>query len=276
MKLSLILEEYQTQKKIIGTTVVNEKSVIKHIQNCGCFVKKLKHFVFENNFQDQKEEIYFYKIVNPAIVGDFIYYNKILKYYEHFPFSSLRDQKKYLKNAQSEIKFHRIEVLNLYRYYLNNHSKYDNIYFIRNEQLDLFHNDPVSTFEPDFFTYYSYKFCQIQAYLKLLVFFKSEIQQIKSERLSKKEGLFSTKLSWTATKTDLVELIYSLKISGAINAGNATVKDMVDLFSQIFQVDIGSHYKIYSEIKNRAGNRSKFTHSLTKSFNEKLDRDDGI
>jgi hypothetical protein len=35
-------------------------------------------------------------------------------------------------------------------------------------------------------------------------------------------SLLNSNLNWTATKVDLVELIYALQLSGAINGGNYT------------------------------------------------------
>lgn len=274
MKLSLILEQYLAQKSHIGSESSDEDAVVKHILNCTTHVKKLKHFVYNIKFQNEKEEIYFYKVVNPSIVGDFIYFNRVLKYYEHLPFASKKEHKKYIRNTLLDIKAHRSEVGNLYRYFLNGLSKYDNIYFVRNQQLDLFQSDPVSTFEPDFFTYHSYKFCQIKANLKLIDFLHRKKKEIKKKKLRDNGPRINSNLSWTATKTDLIELIYSLKTAGAINGGNATIKDMVDLFTDIFQVEIPNHYKVYSEIKNRTGERSKFTEKLTQSFNNKLDQED--
>jgi hypothetical protein len=47
-------------------------------------------------------------------------------------------------------------------------------------------------------------------------------------------------MHWTAAKIDAVELIYALKVSGAINNGNIDIAELVTLFEIIFQLDLGS------------------------------------
>jgi len=81
-------------------------------------------------------------------------------------------------------------------------------------------------------------------------------------------------LSWTASKTDLIELIYALKVSGSINGGDSQIKQLTDVFGKLFNVDLGNYYKTYADIKNRNKEQTKFLLKLTSNLTEKLELED--
>ena len=81
-------------------------------------------------------------------------------------------------------------------------------------------------------------------------------------------------LSWAASKTDLIELIYALKVSGSINGGDSQIKQLTDVFGKLFNVDLGNYYKTYADIKNRNKEQTKFLLKLTSNLTEKLELED--
>ena len=83
-------------------------------------------------------------------------------------------------------------------------------------------------------------------------------------------------INWTATKTDLIELIYALKVSGAIDGGTGNINQISQQLSTMFNLDLGNFYKTYAEIKNRSKDRTKFLNKLIKSLQAKIDYDDGM
>ena len=81
-------------------------------------------------------------------------------------------------------------------------------------------------------------------------------------------------LHWTGSKTDLVELIYALKTSGVINNGDYQIKELIGVFSDIFNIELGNFYKTFSEIRNRANNQTKFINKLALNLVKKIEIDD--
>jgi hypothetical protein len=90
------------------------------------------------------------------------------------------------------------------------------------------------------------------------------------------KGPVKNNLTWTATKTDLIELVYALKYSGAINGGAAQVKEITKSLETFFDIDLGNFYKTYSEIKSRTKDRSKFLNKLSENLVSRLEQDDSI
>lgn len=58
-------------------------------------------------------------------------------------------------------------------------------------------------------------------------------------------------LTWTANKTALIELVYALHYSQAVNGGELGIKLLAELFEEIFNISLGNVYRAFHEIKNR-------------------------
>lgn len=80
----------------------------------------------------------------------------------------------------------------------------------------------------------------------------------------------SPKINWTADKINLVELIYALFFSKCINNGNIKIKEIIEIFENIFSIDLGEYYRTYIEIKRRKIIRGKFLKKLLDSMEEKF------
>lgn len=84
----------------------------------------------------------------------------------------------------------------------------------------------------------------------------------------------TSKLFWTGNKTELIELIYALHSSGAINSGTADIKEMASLFEQVFNVDLGNYYHTFIEIRARKGSKTKFLDRLQETLLKRFEESD--
>ena len=60
---------------------------------------------------------------------------------------------------------------------------------------------------------------------------------------------------------------------GDFPAGSNTIWEVP---ANVFNIEVSNHYKIYSDIKNRSIERTKFLKKLVEDFQTKLEYDDGI
>jgi hypothetical protein len=65
-------------------------------------------------------------------------------------------------------------------------------------------------------------------------------------------------LSWTGTKTDLIELIFALNESNAIRNGQAELKKIVAVVELIFEIELGNIHKVFDQIRAREKDPTKF------------------
>jgi hypothetical protein len=78
-------------------------------------------------------------------------------------------------------------------------------------------------------------------------------------------------LQWTSTKTALTELIYALHYNKVINNGNTDIKEIATVLQKVFHFDLGNFYKIFSEIKSRKTDRTKFLDNLSNGLLVKME-----
>ena len=157
---------------------------------------------------------------------------------------------------------------------------YDELYFSREkERLELFPFSDFNDTDIDFTTSHDQLACEVKTYDVLCEFYKQELHCISNVEA----GFYDTSLNitatnnhllWTASKTDLIELIYALKVTGAVNGGDTQIKEITEVFGQLFNVDLGSYYKTYFDIKNRTKDQTKFLSQLTLNLKTKLELDD--
>ncbi len=71
-------------------------------------------------------------------------------------------------------------------------------------------------FDPTLSTFFDYKLAKIIAFDELVKYLESQIIALKSKS-RQKENHYKSKLHWSGTKIDLVELIYALHCQKVIN-----------------------------------------------------------
>ena len=241
------------------------------------WIKTLREEVVRHGFGSIQEEIFFFKHIKPQIFSKLIYYSKLFNIESKRPRSSSKFQIKYLNNQIDKLQVFFNDNLEFYHYYRRGATSLDEQYFVRGK------SDLRST--TDFFNFYideKFSTCQdgtvaaIMAYDMLIVYLQQEIEKLENYKDNQSTNLMkqSSRLFWTGNKTDLIELIYALQSSGAINSGTADIKEMATLFEQIFNIDLGNYYHTFIEIRARKGSRTKFLDRLQESLLKRFKESD--
>lgn len=87
----------------------------------------------------------------------------------------------------------------------------------------------------------------------------------------------ATRMRWTGTLVELVELIYGLQEMRCIDDGNAPINELFALFGRLFGIEIKeSHcYNAYADIKRRKNDsRTYFLDKMRERLNLRMQRDD--
>ncbi|EGJ99171.1 hypothetical protein HMPREF9455_00605 [Dysgonomonas gadei ATCC BAA-286] len=82
-----------------------------------------------------------------------------------------------------------------------------------------------------------------------------------------------TRITWTANKIDLIELIYAWEKVGCFNYGNVNIKEIVAYIEVVFNIDLGDYYGTFKEMRNRI-NRTSFLDKLVRVLNDRMDEID--
>lgn len=241
------------------------------------WIKTLREEVVRHGFGSVQKEIFFFKHIKPQIFSKLIYYSKLFNIESKRPRSSSKFQIKYLNNQIDKLQVFFNDNLEFYHYYRRGATSLDEQYFVRGK------SDLRST--TDFFNFYideKFSTCQdgtvaaIMAYDMLIVYLQQEIEKLENYKDNQNTNLMKqpSRIFWTGNKTDLIELIYALQSSGAINSGTADIKEMATLFEQIFNIDLGNYYHTFIEIRARKGSRTKFLDRLQESLLKRFEESD--
>lgn len=247
---------------------------IAHTEKC---IKHLRREVVLKGFKNTQEEIFFFKHIKPQILSKLIYYVKLFNIESKRPRSSTKYQVKYLNTHIDKLQLYFNDNLEFYHYYRRGASVLDEQYFVRG-QSDL--RSPTESIH--FFVDEQFSTCQdstvatIMAFDMLIVYLQQEIEKLVIDSEAPKIAPMkqTSKLFWTGNKIDLVELIYALHSSGAINSGTADIKELAAIFEQVFNADLGNYYHTFIEIRGRKCTKTKFLEHLIASLNRRFEKAD--
>jgi len=271
------ISNFETQIDILETNVENliEKAE-KGIKISKDMLRILRDIIFDSTFKSSAEEIDFFKNIKPKVYNKLIYYVKLFNIESKRPRGSSKSQRKYFDNEIERLQAYFNDNLEFYQYFRRGGSSLDSQYFIRGKDDIRLNPDNFHFFTDEkFSTSHDSTVATILAYDMLIIHLKQEI-----DKLENNNGMETTiqpfrkqsKLFWTGHKTDLIELIYALHSSGAVNSGTADIKELAATCEQIFNIDLGNYYHTFIEIRSRKSNNTKFIdklkESLIKRYNE--------
>ena len=165
--------------------------------------------------------------------------------------------------------------INFFRYYEQKLEGFDYIYFLRGNSQYEFNFDTLHLDrEPEFSTNKDFLAARIISYNLLSKYYSNELLKIEQQESNRNIKVVKPEilndLSWTGTKTELVELLYGLNAVGAIRNGQAEMKKLVEVCKVIFGIDLGNVYKTYSEIKSREKEPTKFLDLMKMNLTQKI------
>lgn len=275
MKYQELLSEFESGLEALesgnGDILFIAESGIAQVEKC---IKKLQFEIVTKTFDSVNDEIYFFKHVKPQIFSKLIYYVKLFNIESKRPRSSDNSQIKYFNNQIEKLQAYFNDNLEFYNYYRRGATSLDERYFIRGK-CDL--RLPPESFhfliDDQFSTCQDSTVATIMAYDMLIVYLQQEIDKIKNHMddsnhsaINKASGLF-----WTGSKTDLIELIYALHSSNAINSGTVDIKELALHFEHIYNIDLGNYYHTFIEIRSRKNSRTRFLDRLITTLNKRME-----
>lgn len=278
MKYQKLISEFEMHLEALESRTEDVLYKAEHgISRTEKCIKLLRQKVVEIGFKSQEEEISFFKHIKPQIFSKLIYYVKLFNIESKRPRSSSKFQIKYLNGHIDKLQVYFNDNLEFYHYYRRGATTLDEEYFIRGRS-DL--RLPTESFhffiDDQFATSQDSTVAMIMAYDMLIVYLQQEIEKLESNNQINQNPMknLNSKLFWTGNKTELIELIYALHSSGAINSGTADIKELALMFEKLFNVDLGNYYHTFIEIRARKSSKTKFMDKLTDALNRRFEDSD--
>jgi hypothetical protein len=244
------------------------------IEVCRMYLSQLKALVQEHGFADKDEEIVFFKHSKPRYLVPLIYYKGIYTLYSQWPEGSEIMKKEYLDHELSRLRQFFAEHREFYKYCRTCSTHMDDKYFVRGQfDVHLLHDSFYFEADPGFSTNYDFLVSQITANTRLLTYIEKLLLQPDGST-SGSPSADSSKapsLTWTGSKTDLIELIYALHSGSVLNNGNADLKLIATCLQKVFNIEVGNYYDIFQHIRLRKTGRTKFLDNLRSLLIKKMD-----
>lgn len=235
-------------------------------------ILKLKDFALAYEFADEAEKITLYKEYKPLFVSELYYHLKIYRWETERP-EPLRQQREFLRKKIKEVMDWFDEHKTYSKYVRSGKTDRDKDYYLPGYEDKLC--TPLFSFDrdPAFCTAKGQDAALLLANRRLLAELEKQLATLKKGS----GGWFGLpKLKWTLKAIDLVELIYGLYLTGAINNGKAELKDIAETFQQIFDVKLDNYSFTFTQsIHYRKSGSIRFLREMIEAILKKLDELDG-
>ena len=241
-------------------------------------LKKIRENVILNGFGSTQEEIHFFKNTKPRIFAKLIYCTKKFGIANKRHRGCIQSQKNYLNKEIVLLQEYINDNSEFQMYLRRGGTELDKYYFIRNpENIRVHQSNLYCITDEEFSTSHDTIVATLIAFEDLIQYLQIEISKIEDKNLIESvapEKLLNSKLNWTGSKTNLIELIYALQSSGSINGGAADIKGIALMLERVFNIDLGNYYHTFIEIRSRKSNPTKFIDNLKESLINRLEESD--
>ncbi len=251
---------------------------ISAVNICASTYNQLRKLVLKHGFNTMEEEVSFFKLIKPHVYGKLLYYLEIYFMEYRRPVANLPLQREYYAGIQKEIQVFFDLHREFYFYYRSGSSLMDNLYFARGQSdtyLTLANTRAITY--PEYNTSHDYLLSKFKAFEMVLAYIDQQLRElIRKDTVPDKTpmAVLETGLTWTDNKVALIELIYALHSSGAVNNGKLEIRQLSEVFEMIFKVELGDLYRVFLEIRNRKKERVKFIETLKASLIKRMDDTD--
>ena len=216
----------------------------------------LRSMTVKYEFQNEDEEIHFFKDIKPDILSRYLYFYKITRIEMKRPIGSDDVQREYLHCQLDNLKYFFDQNLDFYQYYRSKATHLDK--------------------DPAFSTGYDYKVAKILSNEMLRIYLNRQLQLLdRKMQISKiRAALSDFNLKWTGSKSDAVEFGYGLVAIATLNNGNVTIKEIMAFIEAAFDIDLGDYYRTYLTLKSRKKNRTAFFTSVIEQLLKRMESDE--
>jgi len=239
---------------------------------CKVALDRMRKQVIHEGFPDVKSEIHFFKKIKPTAYSKLLYYQAVFDIESKRKKADIPVIRRYLQQRLSKIHEYLEEHQLKVQYYRSGFSHLDEKYFLRNnDEIPLKLRNDHQLMDEDFFTWHDHTFSTIMADEMLIDYIIAELKKLDNLEKGIVEFPVST-IFWTGKKIELVEILYAVYFSGAINNGKVTIKELVEVFGRLFNIDLSKDiYRYFAEIQQRKEeNQTKFLDFLKAILIKKL------
>lgn len=214
---------------------------------------ELKAFTVSYDFQDTQQEINFFKEIKPKLFCHLLFFQKMYHLEVFRPKGGVEVQELYLQKELEHLREFFLYNREFYHYYNSRSTYLDAVYFLRGRNEIILHLESFY-FERDsqFSTNCDFKVAQILANDLIEDYLQQELCKLeKPDRESVQVDFPKERLTWQASKSDLIELIYAFDSRQCF--GQIPLRRLANYFELVFNINLDSNLsRAFSDMKIRS------------------------
>jgi|SRR5690606_4195916 len=268
LKYNEILNAFQNDLETIhtsGSQIIKQSNLA--IVLCNNSLNAFRKMLEDSTFKSAEDEIYFFKHIKSVPLTQLIYFKEVRSFEMSVPKTTVEVKKHYITKQLKRIdKFFR-KHFEFLQYIDQSFTHLDTLYFLRNKD-DLYQliHSGAYYFDMVFNTSHDQLYARIKACRIFMDYLRDRFNTIDNPITQLNNQ--NEPLQWTAPKVALIELIYALHASKTFNNGQTDIKQLANVFQNIFDCELGDYYKTFSEIKTRQKSKTKFLDELIYTLQE--------
>lgn len=270
-----VMDNFEQELSYVLNAPAHEmERALKGIHLCHQTLTTLRERVEKDDFETLSQEVHFFKKLKPCVMSYLIYFTELRSCEMRKPKAGKHFQVKFYEKEIKKINKFFFRNTDFVHYMELNHNYLDHQLFTRNHPNDfplIPNNDYYQN--PNFCTSHDLLCAKIKAMHRLLQYIGKSLEGLGTEE---QKVTSQNNLTWTSSKTALIELIYALYSNGAINHGAVELTTITSSFEDFFNIKLDNFYKTYSEIKARKGSKTKFLEELMFRLQQKISNEDSL
>ena len=273
MELTLLannlLEEIRQVKT--STPRVNEQA-LKTIVLCRNLLALFRKEIVHKGFENEAEEIHFFKEIKQIPLAQLLFHKEIFAIEAKIPIGDIDQQIIFIKKQiklynqffQSNIDFG--------QYIALGNTDYDLHYYTRQPKTNysISMSSYADIMDPEFNTPKDMLLGRFKAFGLANQYATSKLTSLTSAD-KRKAVKVDFNLNCNASKTDIIELIYSMIASGAIQGD---IKELSSALELILDIELGDIYRTFIAIRSRTNDPTKFLDTLKMALLRKIEESD--
>lgn len=240
------------------------------IVHCKQALKQMRETVIQDGFPDQECEIYFFKKLKPEIFSKMLYYLEVYDIQSKLPVAKCQCQIQYYQRRIDRINEFMQENQTELQYFKCGFCHFDKYYFTRDSsEIPIPKRNEYFLIDEKFHTWHDHTFSEIIANQMLIEYIQKELRVLDGS-IGGQQPYLKSKSKWTGKKIFLIELAYGIHHTDMVNGGNSEIKDIIEGFEQMFNIELKEYYRSFVEIKRRKIDRTKFLDLMKSKLENKM------
>lgn len=275
MNLKLLAIDLKEELSLMEPELSHADIQEKAIRMCIALLQQFDFVVSQKPFNNQEDEIKYFKEIRQIPQHHLIYYYKLRKFHLHAPPFQVKAQKKYIEVEIDKVNDFYKQHRDFIQYIDRDETFLDVFYFTRDQSSLYIQQQSLDyLISPSLHTSHDVLLSKILAYRKYGRFLSQKFASLESQVGDQKVKPSTTpSLYWTGSKAGLTELVYSLYHAGILNRGKADIKDIAMALEHAFNFELGDIYRNFMEIRYRKKSRTKFLDELSEKLIHAMDQE---